>query len=331
MSLTQFPMSPPQKTMSSRSPFIYSDDNKRYHTYNYYLRHRFGKKVQRVSLDIGAGCPNRCGERGMGGCIFCPSGAEPLGRFKGLSEEELCRRFDESKSLVEGKSPDKCYIAYFQSGSNTFGDIAAFRQAFETALSFEGVVGLSVATRPDCLDDKALELLKEMSDKTALTVELGLQTIHDKTAELCNRGHSFAEFEHGFDKLKREGIRTGVHIINGLPFETEEMMLKTAKVLGGMRPDMLKIHMLFVEEGTALAEMYRRGEFELMSFERYISVVCSQLELMPPETVIGRLTGDADQSRLIAPEWSRKKINVLNSVDKEFVRRNSQQGALFGK
>ncbi len=313
--------------MNKRSPFIYSDDNKRYHTYNYYLRHRFGRKVQRVSLDIGAGCPNRCGERGFGGCIFCPDGSKPAGRFTGISADELRRRFEDARALVAQKSPDNAYIAYFQSGSNTFGDIAEFRKAFETALTFDGVVGMSIATRADCLTGEALEMLSELSGKTALTVELGLQTAHDKTAELCGRGHSFAEFTGGLEKLKGLGIRTGVHIINGLPGETEDMMLETARMLADLAPDMVKIHALFIEEGTPIAQMYRSGSFGMMSFERYVSVVCSQIELMPPATVIGRLTGDGDKDRLIAPDWSRSKISILNAVDKELVRRDTFQGA----
>lgn len=313
--------------MSNRSPFAFSDDNKRYHSYSYYLRHRFGQRAERVSLDIGAGCPNRCGECGSGGCIFCPSGREPLGRFTGIAPDELARRFAEGREKVARKNKSGLYIAYFQSGSNTFGDIGAFRQAFETALGFEGVVGLSVATRPDCLPDEAVDMLAELSQKTELTVELGLQTVHDSTAALCGRGHSFAAFREGFGKLKSRGIRVGVHIINGLPRETPEMMLETASTLAALRPDMVKIHMLYVEEGTAIAEMYRRQELRLMTCEEYVSVVCSQIERMPPETVIARLTGDGDRSKLLAPLWSRDKIRVLNSIDKQLLSRGSFQGA----
>lgn len=309
--------------------FEYSDGSKRYHTYGYYLKKRFGKKIYRVSLDIGAGCPNRCGERGHGGCIFCPAGSTPLGKFTGISDERLSQLFEQGKAAVGSKCKDGPFIAYFQAGTNTYGSLPEFEKAFDRALSYDNVVGLCAATRADCIDDAAADMLAGLAEKTYLTVELGLQTIHDSTAALCNRGHTFEEFMAGYERLKSRGINTGIHIINGLPEETEEMMLATAEAVAALRPHCVKIHMLYVEEGTPLAEMYRKGGIKLLSREEYVSIICSQIELMPPETVIARLTGDGDRRRFIAPEWTLHKLPVLNEIDKEFVRRDSYQGIHF--
>ena len=308
------------------SGFEYSDDNKRYHTYSYYLKHRFGSRVYRVSLDIGAGCPNRCGERGSGGCLFCTEGAVPRGRFRGIPDEELLRRFAAGREALGGKAGD-LLIAYLQSGSNTFGDPDAFMRVYRRLISLDGVAGLTIATRADCIDEAVADRLSELKDETYLTVELGLQTIHDDTARRMHRGHDLSEFLHGYGLLRKRGINTGVHIINGLPCETSPMMLETARFVGTLRPHILKIHNLFIEEGTRLAQLYRRGEVQAMELGEYVELVCSQIELIPPETVIARLTGDGDRKRLTAPLWTLRKRQVLNAIDTELARRGSFQGA----
>ncbi|MBR1723758.1 MAG: TIGR01212 family radical SAM protein [Ruminococcus sp.] len=307
--------------------FKYSDDNKRYHTYSYHLKKRFGCRVYRAAMDIGAGCPNRCGECGYGGCIFCSDGADPRGRFEGISPEELRREFDRACAAAGEKARGKPFIAYLQSGSNTFGDISAFEEVYRRLIGCDNVVGLCIATRADCIDRAYAELLGELSRETALTVELGLQTIHDETALRCGRGHTLAQFMQGFELLRERGVDVGVHIINGLPGETHDMMVETALFVGKLRPHSVKIHMLYVEEGTTIAELYRRGELGLLSREQYVAVVCDQLELIPPETVIARLTGDGDRSRFIAPEWTLHKLPVLNAIDMELARRGTYQGA----
>lgn len=306
--------------------FRYSDDNKRYHTYSYYLKHRFGRRVYRAAMDIGAGCPNRCGECGSGGCIFCSDGGTPRGRFTGISEEELKKRFEKSKAAVSAKSPDGLYIPYLQSGSNTFGDTAAFARVYNTLLGYDGVVGLCIATRADCIDGDMADLLAEINEKTYLTVELGLQTAHDETAAKCSRGHTLGQFLECCRILRERRINIGIHIINGLPGESREMMLQTARLVGELAPHSLKIHMLYIEEGTPLARLYVQGGIRPLERGEYVSLVCDQLEMIPPETVITRLTGDGVRGRLIAPEWSLHKRCVLNEIDKEMERRGSYQG-----
>lgn len=308
------------------NPYKYSLDNKRYQTYNYYLQNRFGCKVYRVAMDIGAGCPNRCGEKGDGGCIFCSAGAITAGKFSGIDEERLDACFNAGKTSIGAKCKNGPFIAYFQSGSNTYGNTDAFEKAFEHVLSFNNVIGLCIATRADCVDEQALDMLTRLNEKTYLTVELGLQTVHDETAQLCNRGHGYKEFAECVSKLSSRGINVGAHIINGLPHETHEMMVETARTIAPLGLHCLKIHMLFVERGTKLAKMYERGGFKLLSRDEYVNTVCDQLELLPENLIIARITGDGQRDRLIAPEWSLKKLCVLNEIDKELVRRGSWQG-----
>lgn len=313
--------------------FRYSDSNKRYHTYDYYLKHRFGKKVYRAAVDIGAGCPNRDGTLCRGGCIFCSDAAADgfiaKGAFKGIDDKILLDRIDQAKASVAKKCPLGPYIIYLQSGSNTYGDCKAFERAFNIALSSPNVVGLCIATRSDCINEEIADMLAEFAEKTYLTVELGLQTIHDETAHLCRRGHSYEQFLEAYDMLTRRGINIGTHIINGLPNETREMMLQTACELSKLKLHCLKIHMLYVESGTPIEQLYNSGRIKMLTREEYVDIVCSQIEMFSEDVIIARLTGDGIASRLIAPQWSMKKLPVMNEIDKEFARRGSMQGAAY--
>lgn len=311
------------------NPFVNSCDNKRYYTYNYYLKKRFGTKVYRAAVDIGAGCPNRDGKISFGGCIFCADGEKRCGKFQGIDDDELDMRILAAKQKVSGKVQNGPYIIYFQSGSNTYGDTELFERAFERALKTENTVGLCVATRADCIDEQTADMLENFSEKTYLTVELGLQTVHDKTARLCGRGHDLERFLAAYEMLISRNINIGVHIINGLPFETKEMMLQTVQELAKLKLHCLKIHMLYIEKGTGIEKMYSQGAFQLLTREEYVDIVCSQLELLSKDVIIARLTGDGESERLIAPEWSRKKLCVMNEIDKELVRRQSFQGKFF--
>lgn len=313
------------------NPYPLSDDNKRYQTYNYYLKHRFGKKAYRIALDAGAGCPNRDGSRGKGGCIFCSASADERGKFCGMDKRALTAQFERGRELISNKCSDGPYIAYFQAGTNTYGDTDDLRKLFETALGFENVCGLSIATRADCIDAEKADMLARLSEKTYLTVELGLQTVHDKTAGLCNRCHTYEDFLKAYSMLNERGINIGVHIINGLPNETQDMMIETAVRLAQLNLHCLKIHLLYVQSGTKLAEMYMHGDFRMITREEYVQTVCSQLEILPPQLIIARLTGDGERGKLIAPEWSLKKLCVMNEIDKEMVRRNTWQGKMYKK
>ena len=305
------------------SLFQYSIDNKRYRTMNAYLRQRFGGKVFKISLNGGFTCPNRDGTKGFGGCSYCS--VSRSGDFAGDPRESIPAQFAGEKARMEKKWQGK-YIAYFQAGTNTYAPLSQLKALYEEALAQEGVVGLSLSTRPDCLAEDVLDYLTELAGRTCLTVELGLQTVHDATAVRIRRGHTYRKFVEGYRRLRDRGILTGIHIINGLPGETPDMMLETARAVAELNPHSLKIHLLHVLEGTLLAEEYGRGEFPLLTLEEYVRIVCDQLELLPPEVVLQRLTGDGNRSTLIGPLWSLKKRTVLNEIDKELARRDTWQG-----
>ncbi|MBQ4248216.1 MAG: TIGR01212 family radical SAM protein [Ruminococcus sp.] len=309
------------------NPFEYSQDNKRYHTYSYYLKKRFGQKVMKISLNVDLGCPNRDGTKGTGGCKFCS--AHLSGEFAGDPCDDIRTQFETVRERMNEKWSKGLYIPYFQAGSNTYAPVERLSEMYETALELENCVGLSIATRADCIDDKKAELLGKIAKRTYLTVELGLQTVHDKTALAMNRCHTFADFLKGYELLRKNGVNVCVHIINGLPQETHEMMLETARELSKLDLHSIKIHLLHVLKGTELAKMYERGEFETMTMSEYVNTVCDQIELLPKELVIQRVTGDGARSELIAPLWSLKKFCVMNEIDKELGRRNSYQGIKF--
>lgn len=304
--------------------FPYTMDNKRYHTLNYYNRSRYGGKVYKASLDVGCTCPNRDGTVGAEGCIYCEGGSHYFcgpGSVRQQLENELDR--------IRAKQPQARIIAYFQAGTNTYGDISDLEALWNEVLLVSQVVGISVATRADCLGEQVLEALVRLRDKTDLTVELGLQTVHDATAKRIGRGHDFAAFLEGYRALKQRNIRVCVHIINGLPGEAEEMMLETARQVGQLRPDGVKIHLLHVVEGTPLAELWKMGRYIPMQKEDYIRLTAQQLTFFPPETVIERLTGDGDKSKLLAPLWSRDKISVLGGIDKALAESGACQGDMW--
>lgn len=304
--------------------FPYTLDNKRYHTLHYYNLHRYGGKVYKASLDAGCTCPNRDGTRGMTGCIYCEGGSHYFsgpGTIRQQIENELTR--------IRRKQPQARIIPYFQAGTNTYGDIQQLEALWQEALAFPETVGVSVATRADCLGEDVLQALERLRDQTDLTVELGLQTVHDETASLIGRGHSFEVFLAGYHALKSRNIRVCVHIINGLPGEDREMMLETARVVGRLRPDGVKIHLLHVAEGTPLAQLWKSGGYIPMEKEDYIRITAEQLTWFPPETVMERLTGDGDKKKLLAPLWSRDKISVLGGIDKAMQELQLWQGDNF--
>ena len=308
--------------------FIYSDDNKRYHTWNYHLRHKFNKKVFKVALNAGFTCPNIDGTKGLGGCSYCSSSGS--GDFAGDPAHSVLSQFEEVKERMHKKWSDALYIPYFQAHTNTYACADVLRSRFEPVLNQSGVVGISIATRADCLEDDALKYLEELNHRTYLIVELGLQTIFDETGERINRCHTYAEFLDGYNKLKERGINICVHLINGLPGENSEMMVKSAKEVSKLNPHCVKLHLLHVLKGTRMAEELEEGKVKLLSLEEYVNIICNQLEVFSPETVIQRLTGDGGRESLIGPLWSLKKFVVLNEIDKELLRRGSYQGRYFG-
>lgn len=306
-----------------KNSFQNSCDNKRYFTQNYYLRKRFGGKIFKIPLNGNFTCPNIDGTKGFGGCTYCSS--KGSGDFAGDPHLSISEQFDTVRNMMEMKWHGK-YIAYFQANTNTYAPLSKLKQLYEEALGQKDVVGLSIATRPDCIDEDIADYLCELHKKTYLTVELGLQTVHDKTGEHINRCHTYADFLSGYNILKKRGLNICVHIINGLPGETHEMMLETAKKVAALNPHSVKLHLLHIIKGTKIAEEYLRGDFQTLSLEEYVKIICDQLEVMPPDVIIQRVTGDGDKNTLIAPLWSLKKFVVMNEIDKEFVKRNSFQG-----
>lgn len=302
--------------------FQYSDDGSRYHTLKYHNRRTWGRPVFKAVVDAGFTCPNIDGKCGSGGCIYC-SGGSGYFTAPALSVREQIER---ESARIREKHPEAGIIAYFQAHTNTYGSLERLREVYSQALECD-ICGISAATRADCIDRERAGFLASLG--IPVTVELGLQTAHDSTAEFINRGHDFAAFLEGFRIARECGLRVCVHIINGLPVETPEMMLQTAEILGKLRPDGVKIHLLHVIENTVLAELWRRGEYPPMEMQDYIDITVRQLELFPPETVIERLTGDGDRKTLLAPLWSLDKRSVLGGIMKRQKQLDSVQGMKF--
>lgn len=300
---------------------------KRFLTLDSVLKREFGTKVVKIPLNAGLGCPNRDGFKGRGGCIYC---SERLsGEFAGDPKKSLERQFEETKKLYYNKWGKTPYIPYLQAGTNTYAPVSVLKELYEAALSLPGAVGLSIATRADCISEEIAGLLADFSKRTYLTVELGLQSSDDETARIINRCHSFEDFLVGYNRLKARNIRTCIHIINGLPGESRREMLRTAADAAALEPYEMKIHLLHIIRGTPAEILWQSGQIRPLEKDEYIGIVCDQLELISPGTAIGRLTGDGDRTTLLAPLWSRDKRSVLNGIDKELARRGSIQGIHF--
>lgn len=299
-------------------------NGKRYHSLNYFLRNKFNEKIYKISLDGGFTCPNRDGKAAVGGCTFCS--ARGSGDYAGSRILSIGEQFADRKKMMEKKWKDGKYIAYFQAYTNTYAPVEELRQKYEEALKQENVVALSIATRPDCLEDDVVDLLEEISKKTYLWVELGLQTINDESARNFNRGYDFEVFKEGIKKLQDRNIEVVVHTIFGLPGETKEDMLKTVDYVAHSGAQGIKFHLLHLMKDTAMVKQYESGELELLSQEDYIDLICKGIAMLPQEMVVHRLTGDAPRESLIGPMWSLKKWEVLNSIDKALEDNDIYQG-----
>lgn len=307
-----------------KNSFTYTNNNKRYHTLDYFYKQKFEKKVCKISLNAGFSCPNKDGTKGIGGCIYCSKLGS--GDFAGKPEKDIISQFYDIKKQMHQKWPEALYIGYFQANTNTYAKTEVLKQIYEPILELENVVGLNIATRPDAITDDCLDYLEELSKRTFLTIELGLQTIHEKTTKLINRGHDLKCLDTMVHKLRARNINVVVHIINGLPYETKEMMIQTIEYLNALDIQGIKIHMLHIIKDTQLALMYQQEKFHILTKEEYIDIVVEQLERLRPEIVINRITGDPVKEDLIEPTWLLKKFCVLNDIDKEMVKRNTYQG-----
>ena len=297
--------------------FRYTLDNKRYHTLNYYNKSKYGCKVFKVSLNAGFSCPNK---KNGTGCIYCYNGS---GENDGM---DLLTQFNKVRDNTLKKWPNAKYIGYFQAGTNTYADVNTLKSKYEPILKLDNVIGLNIATRCDALNSNVLDYLEDLNNRTDLIVELGLQTIHESTSKLINRGHTLDQFEEAVLELRKRNINVVVHIINGLPFETKEMMLNTIKYLNKLDIQGIKIHMLFILKDTPILNLYNTTNFHILSKEEYNDIVIDQLELLRPEIVIHRITGDPIKELLVEPTWLLKKFCVLDDIDKEMVKRDSYQG-----
>ena len=309
--------------MPNSNKFKYSDDNKRYHTLNYFYKHKFHSKVFKVSLNAGFSCPNIDGTVGYGGCIYCSKSGS--GEFAGDKHDDIVTQFNKVKKMMLKKWPNAKYIGYFQAHTNTYAPVKKLKELYEPILNQENIIGLNIATRPDSISDECLEYLADLNKRTYLTVELGLQTIHKKTSILINRCHSLECFTNMVEKLRDNNINVVVHIINGLPGEDKNDMIETVKYLNNLDIQGIKIHMLNILKNTPLEEYYKKNKFHILTKEEYIDIVITQLEYLKEEIVINRITGDPDIDDLIEPKWLLKKFCVLNDIDKEMVKRDVYQ------
>ena len=307
--------------------FKYSNTNKRYYTLDYFYKTKFNSKVCKISLDGGFTCPNKDGKLGYGGCIYCSKSGSA--EYAGDKRKSLKEQFEDIKKVMIRKWPDAKFIGYFQANTNTYAPLDKLKKMYEEVLSYENVIGLSIATRADSITDECLDYLEELSKKTYLTIELGLQTIHEKTSILINRCHTLECFNDMVSKLRKRNINVVVHIINGLPYETKEDMIETVKYLSKMDIQGIKIHALSILKGTKLEELYNNTNFKLLSRDEYIDIVCTQLEYLREDIVVHRLTGDPMESELLEPKWLTNKTTILNDIDKEMKNRNTYQGIKY--
>ena len=302
--------------------FKYTLDNKRYHTFNYFLKNKFNSKVFKIALDAGFSCPNKK----TGGCIFCSEGSKSSITN---NQKSVLEQFEEEKKIMHKKWPEGLYIPYLQANTNTLDTVENLKKIYEPLINSNNVVGLAIATRPDSINNDVLDYLEDINKRTFLMVELGLQSAHDETLKFINRGHDVKTFENMVKKLKERKIFVVAHIINGLPGETKEMMIDTINFLNKLNIDAVKIHMLHIIKNTKLAKIYEEHPFHILDKDEYIDIVCDQLTYLKPEIVIERITGDPIIENLIAPNWLIKKFILLNDIDKEMKKRNIYQGSNY--
>ena len=292
-------------------------NEKHYNTLTNFYQNKFNSKVFKVSLNAGFSCPNKK----TGGCTFCT-----LTPYIGDVNKSLETQFEEVKTMLLKKWPKAKYIAYLEAGSNTYGNVNKLKNIYEPLLKIDGVIGLNIGTRCDCLNKEILDYLEDLSKRTYLTIELGLQSMHNKTLKRINRGHTKEDFTKAVKELKKRNINVVVHIINGLPGETKDMMIETAKYVNFLNVDGIKIHMLYLENDSKLYQEYKENPFHILSKDEYIEIVSNQLEYLNKNIVIHRITGDPDKEKLVTPTWLIKKFVVLNDIDKYLKKNDIYQG-----
>lgn len=304
--------------------FFYNT-NKRYNRFSDHLRNKFGTKVYKVTLDAGFTCPNRDGTISDEGCIFCDGG----GSFSQLYPNNISikEQLDLGIALSKEKYKAEKFLAYFQAFTNTYKPVNELKEIYDSALSHEDVIGINIGTRPDCVEDEKLDLIADYTKKYYTWLEFGLQSIHEKSLKFINRGHSFETFCKALKESQKRNINVCAHVILGLPNETKEDMLETARVLGDLGINGVKIHLLCVLNNTRLVKLYYQGKIPMMEEDEYVETACDFLELLPPEVTIHRLAGNGLKPNMLAPAWLSKKFVVLNKIDKLLEERSSWQGS----
>ena len=303
------------------------DNNKRYNSIDRYYKVKYGKKVAKISLNGNFSCPNKDGSKGFGGCIYCS--ASGSGDFAGDKTLDIISQFYSIKTVIDKKWQNCLYMPYLQANSNTYGSIEKLKSVYEPLVTLPDIVGISIATRADCFNDEIYEYLADLNKKIPVQIELGLQTMHEKTAELINRGSNLTEFENAVKRLREIGIEIVVHIINGLPYETKDDMLDTVKYLNKFDIQGVKIHSLLVLKNTHLEDLYNKEQFHILSLDEYVDITVSQIELLNPNIIIHRVGADSSLEELITPLWTRKKLVVMNEIDKLLRKKDSYQGILY--
>ncbi len=303
------------------------DTEKRYNQFSAYLKQKFGQKVYKITLDAGFSCPNRDGTISNGGCIFCDDGGSFSRAHSSILPVDV--QVETGIKNLSEKFKAKKFMSYFQAYTNTYKPVKELENIYACALKHPDVIGISIGTRPDCIDNEKLDLIASYTKDYETWIEYGLQSIHEKTLKLINRGHDFKTFEHACEETMKRGINVCVHVILGLPDETRADMLKTAETLARMGVNGIKIHDLCVMKNTKLEQIYNQGNLKLLEEEEYVSLVCDFLELLPEKTTIHRLAGNGLQSLKVAPLWLNKKFEILNKIDREFIQRNSWQGKFY--
>lgn len=303
------------------------DKNKRYNSIDRYYKAKYGKKVAKISLNGNFSCPNKDGKKGFGGCIYCSESGS--GDFAGDKALDILSQFNQIKTIIDKKWPDSLYMPYLQANSNTYGSVEKLKEVYEPLTTLKDIVGISIATRADCFDEEIYAYLADLNKRVPLQIELGLQTIHEHTAKLINRKTELKEFKDAISRLREIGIEIVVHIINGLPYESKEDMLETIKFINTLDIQGVKIHSLLVLKNTALANLYEKEKFKILSLEEYVDITVSQIELLRPDIIIHRLGADSSLEDLIEPLWTRKKLVVMNEIDKLLRKKDSYQGILY--
>ena len=303
------------------------DKNKRYNSIDRYYKAKYGKKVAKISLNGNFSCPNKDGKKGYGGCIYCSESGS--GDFAGDKALDILTQFDQIKTIIDKKWPDSLYMPYLQANSNTYGSVEKLKEVYEPLTTLKDIVGISIATRADCFDEEIYAYLADLNKRVPLQIELGLQTIHEHTAKLINRKTELKEFKDAISRLREIGIEIVVHIINGLPYESKLDMLETIKFINTLDIQGVKIHSLLVLKNTALANLYEKEKFKILSLEEYVDITVSQIELLRPDIIIHRLGADSSLEDLIEPLWTRKKLVVMNEIDKLLRKKDSYQGILY--